>query len=207
MMHKSFFMWVWRTVAIALNSKSIQARRVPLSDQVVCMCDSFSFQSVGHLILASVWQIHFFRLSDKFGFPTVWQKESRFVQITSLQHLALRTSLGSSFKPRWLNTKKMQYQQFSISRKKRKCCEEVNLPKNKTAARGRPEESVCSVFTKCRKLEVRCCITQNKEGFVLQPYNQPWNSMAWITTQTCVKCGWGDVLKWLFCYHDSSVVD
>ena len=57
--------------------------------------------------------------------------------------------------------KKKQYQQFSVSRKEAKCGEELNLPKNKTAACGRSKERVRSAFTNCRKLEVRCCIFIN----------------------------------------------
>lgn len=75
------------------------------------------------------------------------------------QNLAIRTSLGSTFKPRRLDLKKDAVPTIFNFEKKRKCGEEqVDPPKNKTTARGNPEEKVEKVrpaFAKRRRLEVR----------------------------------------------------
>ena len=72
------------------------------------------------------------------------------------QNLAIRTSLGSTFKPRRLNLKKDAVPTIFNFEKKRKCGEEQVVPlKNKTAARGNPEERVRPAFAKRRRLEVR----------------------------------------------------
>ena len=58
------------------------------------------------------------------------------------QNLAIMTSLGSTFKPRRLNLKKDAVPTIFNFEKKRKCGEEqVDLPKNKTAARGNRRKS------------------------------------------------------------------
>ena len=72
------------------------------------------------------------------------------------QNLAIMTSLGSTFKPRRLNLKKDAVPTIFSFVKKRKCAEEqVDFPKNKTAARENPEERVRPAFAKRRRLEVR----------------------------------------------------
>ena len=72
------------------------------------------------------------------------------------QNLAVRTSLGSTFKPRRLNLKKDAVPTIFNFEKKRKYGEEQgDSPKNKTAARGNPEERVRPAFAKRRRLEVR----------------------------------------------------
>ena len=72
------------------------------------------------------------------------------------QNLAIRTSLGSTFKPRRLNLKKDAVSTIFNFKKKRKCGkEQVDRPMNKTAARRNPEERVCPAFAKRRSLEVR----------------------------------------------------
>ena len=66
------------------------------------------------------------------------------------QNLAMRTSLGSTFKPRRLNLKKDAVLTiFNFERRKE------NVVKNKSAACGNPEERVCPAFAKRRRLEVR----------------------------------------------------
>lgn len=71
------------------------------------------------------------------------------------QNLAIRTSLGSTFKPRRLNLKKDTVPTIFHFEVKRKFGEEkVDPHKNKTAARGNPEERVRPAFAKRRRLEV-----------------------------------------------------
>ena len=71
------------------------------------------------------------------------------------QNLAIRSYLGSTFKPRRLNLKKDAVPTIFNFEKKRKCSEEqVEHPKNKTAARGNPGERVRPAFAKRRGLEV-----------------------------------------------------
>ena len=66
------------------------------------------------------------------------------------------TSLGSTFKPRRLNLNKDAVPMIFNFEKKRKCGEEqVDTPKNKTAARGNPEEIVRPALANRRRLEVR----------------------------------------------------
>ena len=72
------------------------------------------------------------------------------------QNLAIRTSLGSTLKPRRLDLKKDAVPATFNFEKKRKCSEEqVDPPKSKTAARGNPEERVRPAFAKRTRLEVR----------------------------------------------------
>ena len=72
------------------------------------------------------------------------------------QNLAIRTCLGSTFKPHRLNLKKDAVSTIFNFKKKRKCGEEQgDPPMNKAAACGNPEERVCPAFAKRRSLEVR----------------------------------------------------
>ncbi|KAK2570066.1 hypothetical protein P5673_004811, partial [Acropora cervicornis] len=71
------------------------------------------------------------------------------------QNLAIRTSLGSTFKPRRLNLKKDAVPTiFHFEVKRKFGGEKVDPHKNKTAARGNPEERVRTAFAKRRRLEV-----------------------------------------------------
>ena len=66
------------------------------------------------------------------------------------------SGMGSTFKPRRLNLKKDAVPTIFNFEKKRKGGEEqVGPPKNKTAARGNPEDRVRPAFAKRRRLEVR----------------------------------------------------
>ena len=72
------------------------------------------------------------------------------------QNLAIRASLGSICMPRRLNLKKDAVPTIFNFEKKRKGGEEqVDPPKNKTAACGNPEDRVRPAFSKRRRLEVR----------------------------------------------------
>jgi len=72
------------------------------------------------------------------------------------QNLAIRTSLGFTFKPRQLNLKKDAVPTIFHFEVKRKFGEEqVDPHKGKTATRGNPEERVRPAFAKRRRLEVK----------------------------------------------------
>ena len=66
------------------------------------------------------------------------------------------SGMGSTFKPRRLNLKKDAVPTtFNFEKKRKGGEEQVGPPKNKTAARGNPEDRVRPAFAKRRRLEVR----------------------------------------------------
>ena len=78
-----------------------------------------------------------------------------FTADTFQQNLSIRTSLGSTFKPRRLNFKKDAVPKIFHFEVKRKFGEkQVDPPKNKRAARRNPEERVRPAFAKRRRLKV-----------------------------------------------------